>query len=1037
MSGLASDNISATSIRVHGVLRDRDTCVFCGKRSTPPPNDPFAPVFAFFSLVDCAHYACQPCALVHCDNAGRHIRCPTCCVVSRLAQSGRRRGHRVDERVSIDDGVSSAASHSIRRPQMPLRSAFAPAGRRRRTNSVQFPENLVKSTSHSDGTVVSGTSVFNSALTLRAVGRLPADPSYSKNMESKKGTTAASSEEQVSVNLYTIRATSTKHRKRVTVNRSHSLPLPPTEHRYLQPSAPFHHPPPLVIRTVEEEEEVLASFQLIVREIEQTIIATLAKEEEERKIIATAEEHRRGSIHRLYESHERQRLARQNTLLEEFSDSRISPRSTTNASEDQVSASSNEEEMDIHRTQSKYIVQGSQEEAPPTPLHVQPNLKQITKEQLKNGYSLEGQKEEKQNKSVTNESHIRRNDSGNTQQMQEQNIMAKEEEQNKQSTITEELRARDILCSDESSERAMYATDERRERVEAAMWNSEQQLRLLEQLVDLVREEQQQRVKIQRDEARLQAEMERAEVNDVTAIRATIEAVAETLRREQEGVLRDEGEERYDIQEEERRTRRLIVRKSSEYPIDISPLRAESYSTEDTQRESEMPRGVLEFNAPESAIRARINLIITEELRARDILCSDESSERAMYATDERRERVEAAMWNSEQQLRLLEQLVDLVREEQQQRVKIQRDEARLQAEMERAEVNDVTAIRATIEAMAETLRREQEGVLRDEGEERYDIQEEERRTRRLIVRKSSEYPIDISPLRAESYSTEDTQRESEMPRGVLEFNAPESAIRARINLIITEELRARDILCSDESSERAMYATDEHRERVEAAMWNSEQQLRLLEQLVDLVREEQQQRVKIQRDEARLQAEMERTCEADIEAMADTLRREQEGVLRDEDEERYDIQEEERRIRRLIVRKSSQYPIDISPLRAESYSTEDTPRESEMPRGVLEFNAPESAIRARINLIITEELRARDILCSDESSERAMYATDERRERVEAAMWNSEQQLRLLEQLVDLVREEQQQRVKIQRDEARLQAEMERAEMSTQSGIR
>ncbi|RHW68845.1 hypothetical protein DPX39_100164800 [Trypanosoma brucei equiperdum] len=221
-----------------------------------------------------------------------------------------------------------------------------------------------------------------------------------------------------------------------------------------------------------------------------------------------------------------------------------------------------------------------------------------------------------------------------------------------------------------------------------------------------------------------------------------------------------------------------------------------------------------------------------------------------MHAAEERRERVEVATWDSEQQLRLFEQLMDLARDEQQHRAKIQRDEIRMHAEMERSEASDVATIKAAMEAMAESARREQEELLRDEKEERYTIQEDERRLRRNITRQSAELSLDVSMQHVQQRGKEDAQRELDMLRVALESTAVETTSRARLNLVVTEELRARDSLCSDEASERAMHAAEERRERVEVATWDSEQQLRLFEQLMDLARDEQQHRAKIQRDE-------------------------------------------------------------------------------------------------------------------------------------------------------------------------------------------
>ncbi|RHW69192.1 hypothetical protein DPX39_100164900 [Trypanosoma brucei equiperdum] len=571
----------------------------------------------------------------------------------------------------------------------------------------------------------------------------------------------------------------------------------------------------------------------------------------------------------------------------------------------------------------------------------------------------------------------------------------------------------------------MHAAEERRERVEVATWDSEQQLRLFEQLMDLARDEQQHRAKIQRDEIRMHAEMERSEASDVATIKAAMEAMAESARRERGGILGDEKEERYTIQEDERRLRRNITRQSAELSLDVSMQHVQQRGKEDAQRELDMLRVALESTAVETTSRARLNLVVTEELRARDSLCSDEASERAMHAAEERRERVEVATWDSEQQLRLFEQLMDLARDEQQHRAKIQRDETRMHAEMERSEASDVATIKAAMEAMAESARREQEELLRDEKEERYTIQEDERRLRRNITRQSAELSLDVSMQHVQQRGKEDAQRELDMLRVALESTAVETTSRARLNLVVTEELRARDSLCSDEASERAMHAAEERRERVEVATWDSEQQLRLFEQLMDLARDEQQHRAKIQRDETRMHAEMERseasdvaTIKAAMEAMAESARREQEELLRDEKEERYTIQEDERRLRRNITRQSAELSLDVSMQHVQQRGKEDAQRELDMLRVALESTAVETTSRARLNLVVTEELRARDSLCSDEASERAMHAAEERRERVEVATWDSEQQLRLFEQLMDLARDEQQHRAKIQRDE-------------------
>ncbi|CBH16821.1 hypothetical protein, conserved, partial [Trypanosoma brucei gambiense DAL972] len=1170
MSGLTSHNISATSIRVHGITRERDMCVFCRKRSSPPPNDPLAPVFAFFSLVDCRHYACQPCALVHCDNAGRHIRCPACCAISRLAQSGRRRGNRVDERVPIDDGVSSAASQSSKRVLAPPKRSLSVTDRRRRTSSVQFSTNLTSPSGQKEALSTGGS---NTSLTLAAVGRLPTDPNYSKGKGDEGGTVAAfSEEERISVDLYTIKGTAAKRPRRTTAERARSQPLPPAEYRYLTPPTPFHRPPPLVIHTIEEEEEVAASFQLIVREIEQTIAATLVKEADERDTIGIAEAHRRNVLSKLREEYERKRFAAHHELNDEFSDAKLSPRTTTNASDGQVSETSDEgmselstQQDSIQKNYKQPIDQKAmitkERTGTPTAAEKQTKHQQQTitkqnteeeKKEAKNENNNESKKKRRERVEVAtwdseqqlrlfeqlmdlardeqqhrakiqrdetrmhaemerseasdvatikaameamaesarreqeellrdekeerytiqeDERRLRRNITRQSAElsldvsMQHVQQRGKEDAQREldmlrvalESTavettsrarlnlvVTEELRARDSLCSDEASERAMHAAEERRERVEVATWDSEQQLRLFEQLMDLARDEQQHRAKIQRDETRMHAEMERSEASDVATIKAAMEAMAESARREQEELLRDEKEERYTIQEDERRLRRNITRQSAELSLDVSMQHVQQRGKEDAQRELDMLRVALESTAVETTSRARLNLVVTEELRARDSLCSDEASERAMHAAEERRERVEVATWDSEQQLRLFEQLMDLARDEQQHRAKIQRDETRMHAEMERSEASDVATIKAAMEAMAESARREQEELLRDEKEERYTIQEDERRLRRNITRQSAELSLDVSMQHVQQRGKEDAQRELDMLRVALESTAVETTSRARLNLVVTEELRARDSLCSDEASERAMHAAEERRERVEVATWDSEQQLRLFEQLMDLARDEQQHRAKIQRDETRMHAEMERseasdvaTIKAAMEAMAESARREQEELLRDEKEERYTIQEDERRLRRNITRQSAELSLDVSMQHVQQRGKEDAQRELDMLRVALESTAVETTSRARLNLVVTEELRARDSLCSDEASERAMHAAEERRERVEVATWDSEQQLRLFEQLMDLARDEQQHRAKIQRDETRMHAEMERSEASDVATIK
>ncbi|RNF02593.1 hypothetical protein TraAM80_06293 [Trypanosoma rangeli] len=366
MAGLISDNISIASARQYGFSKERDTCVFCGKKSRPPPTDPLAPVFVFFSLVDCRHYVCQPCALVNCDNAGRYIHCPTCHSVSRLAQTGKKRTGHDESRVSIDDGVSSVASHASRRSMRtladdrPARSAFARADRnKKRSSSVQFMANptasvvppLGDAAEHSQGDVPA-----TSPLTRDAVENLPRDPSYMRHERRREATVKAKPKEDVVVNLYTIKS-SAAPRRRSSSTRASSVPLPPTEHRYIPPPIPFAPPPPLRIRTVEEEEkeetldknkdmEVQQGVNLplssIADEIRESLLASLAKEAQERSTIATAEEYRRNAMSKQREIRERDIFAARGSLSNEF-DVRLSPRTPLDASDGQVSATSDDE----------------------------------------------------------------------------------------------------------------------------------------------------------------------------------------------------------------------------------------------------------------------------------------------------------------------------------------------------------------------------------------------------------------------------------------------------------------------------------------------------------------------------------------------------------------------------------------------------------------------------------------------------------------------------------------------------------------------
>ncbi|RNF26228.1 uncharacterized protein Tco025E_01502 [Trypanosoma conorhini] len=365
MAGLTSDNISIASARQYGFSKERDTCVFCGKRSRPPPTDPLAPVFVFFSLVDCRHYVCQPCALVNCDNAGRFIRCPTCHSVSRLAQTGKKRTGHDESRVSIDDGVSSVASHASRRSVRlladgkPARSALARADRsKKRSSSVQFmanPTASVVSPPANNARHSRGDQPATSPLTLDAVGNLPRDPSYAQRERLKEAAVQAKPKEAVAVNLYTIKS-SAAPRRRSSGTRASSVPLPQTEHRYLAPPLPFAPPPPLRIRTVEEEEEgaedeakeaaeqqdVNVPLSSIADEIRESLLATLAKESQERSTIAVAEEYRRNAMSKQREIREREMLAARGSLSNEF-DVRLSPRTPLDASDGQVSATSDDE----------------------------------------------------------------------------------------------------------------------------------------------------------------------------------------------------------------------------------------------------------------------------------------------------------------------------------------------------------------------------------------------------------------------------------------------------------------------------------------------------------------------------------------------------------------------------------------------------------------------------------------------------------------------------------------------------------------------
>lgn len=120
MAGLHSQNVSVQSLSLLGTCisgRDleKNTCVYCQRHTLPSASDPNAPVFAFFSLIDCRHYVCQPCALVYCTNAGRLIECPTCRCVSRLSQSGKRTSIKPLEDYSVDGETSTVSRRHIGR----------------------------------------------------------------------------------------------------------------------------------------------------------------------------------------------------------------------------------------------------------------------------------------------------------------------------------------------------------------------------------------------------------------------------------------------------------------------------------------------------------------------------------------------------------------------------------------------------------------------------------------------------------------------------------------------------------------------------------------------------------------------------------------------------------------------------------------------------------------------------------------------------------------------------------------------------------
>jgi hypothetical protein len=290
MAGLESQNISVASTKLSGPsISDRDICVFCRRRATPSASDPHAPLFPFFSLVDCRHYACQPCALVHCDNAGRCILCPQCNCVSRLAQSGRRRNRSSSSaqdmhgdggsvagggRVFIDDGVSSVRSNRSATTRVsPHRSALKSqsGSSKKRSSSVQFPANPTTSIVDADGADAGGNDKGRrerSPLTQDAVASLPVDPSEARRQRVRDQQQRRALQADKSVSLYAITAeppkplTATMSGEaapaaaavRRSKERSHSQPAPKLPNTILEPKQVFPVPPPLVLHTVDEYE---------------------------------------------------------------------------------------------------------------------------------------------------------------------------------------------------------------------------------------------------------------------------------------------------------------------------------------------------------------------------------------------------------------------------------------------------------------------------------------------------------------------------------------------------------------------------------------------------------------------------------------------------------------------------------------------------------------------------------------------------------------------------------------------------------------
>ncbi|KPI89163.1 hypothetical protein ABL78_1726 [Leptomonas seymouri] len=391
MAGLQSQNISVASIKLSGPsTSDRDVCVFCRRRATPPASDPHAPLFPFFSLVDCRHYACQPCALVHCDNAGRCIFCPQCNCVSRLAQSGRRRnrsssqdaagaGDNDANRVWIDDGVSSVRSHrSATVKASPHRSAIKgqSGSSKRRSNSVQFPANpttsiidaetaSVMSNNHNDAAEGDEGRRATSPLTQDAVAALPIDPSEARRQrlrdQQQRRAAAAAAQAEKSVSLYAITAAPPKPLSatlfgdpaqgapaRRSKERSHSQPAPKLPNTILEPKQVFPAPPPLVLHTIDEDE--LAS--IAAREAPVTrsprsraqLEDCEAAESEVRGVLDAVEEHERTKLRQSMEEAETAIHARRGLEVEFESTPRpLQPEQQPTDLSDQVSATSDDE----------------------------------------------------------------------------------------------------------------------------------------------------------------------------------------------------------------------------------------------------------------------------------------------------------------------------------------------------------------------------------------------------------------------------------------------------------------------------------------------------------------------------------------------------------------------------------------------------------------------------------------------------------------------------------------------------------------------